>query len=367
MRFDKLKNFLDGLEDTYGIPAYECRVMCGDEAVFDYKHGTDGRSMYYIYSMTKMVTCVAAMRLIEQGKLSLEDNVEKYLPEFAEITVKKEGKAIKAKNKLTVGNLLAMQGGFNYDIDTEPMKELIGRNPGASTREVMTAFAKTPLEFEPGEGFSYSLCYDVLGGVIEAASGMNLGEFFGKEIFEPLGMKDTSFNISEKNAILPLYKFNPETGKTEKTEKKNMYIFTPQYESGGAGLISTFEDYSKFVYAITNGGIAENGYSLLETESIEEIRKERMNKKMLDEYHRYPQWGCTYAFGVRVMKEAEICGRDITLGSFELTGAAGSYAVFDVERKISILYFQHVLDVVEIPEYVHHKIRDLVYEEMKDK
>ena len=319
--------------------------------------------------MTKLVTAVAAMRLNEQKKLSLDDNIEKYLPEYADMKVKTADGVKKAHNKIKVRHLLSMQGGFNYDIETEEFSEAIRKNPDASTREMMSALAKRPLEFEAGEEFSYSLCYDVLGAVIEAAAGMKFGEYLKKEIFEPLGMNDTTFDLKSvpEGRMLPLYRFNNEKGEAEDISKDgNVYFFTPEYESGGAGIISTLDDYAEFIRTLANGGTSENGYKLLERESIEEIRKNPMTESMLRSYHRYKQWGCTYGFSVRTLVNHSVSPEYVQLGSFELTGAAGSYAVVDIENNISIVYFQHILDVLEVPETVHHKIRDLVYESLNN-
>jgi len=372
MVLKKLENYLTELKNEYGIPFSRLRITKNKETIFDFYTGTKykDKNLYYIYSMTKLVTSVAAMRLVEQKKLFLDDEIEKYLPEYGDMNVKISGGIKKAQNKIKVKHLLSMQGGFNYDINTKEFAEAKEKNPNASTREMVSALAKRPLEFEPGEDFSYSLCYDVLGAVIEVASGMKLGEFYSKEIFEPLGMKSVTFDLKsvEKEKLLPLYKFNPESGKADDISScGNAYIFTPEYESGGAGLISSFEDYAEFIRTLANGGNAENGYKLLEAESIEEIRKNPMSEKMITEtYERYKQWGCTYGFSVRTLQNHSVAPEYVQLGSFELTGAAGSYAVIDIENNVSIVYFQHILDVREVPEIVHHKIRDLVYEELKN-
>ena len=368
MNFQKLTAFLESLKEDYGVPSCECRIIKNNQVIFNCKAGDydENKKFYYIYSMTKIITAVAAMRLVEQGKLSLGDNVEKYLPQFSELTVNNGEKIWKAKNKLTVENLLSMQGGFDYNIESEHIKAEILKNPEASTEEMVNAIGKSYLMFEPGDNFSYSLCYDVLGAVIEKASGMKLGEFMKKEIFEPLGMNDTAFDINEVDVekIVPHYTYNASKNCAEELPKSNVYVFSPKYESGGAGLVSTFDDYCKFTETVASGGTSKNGYVLLTKGSIEEITKKRMNDKILSTYFRYPAWGCHYGFSVRVLFDKSKCETPAPVGCFELTGAAGSYAVFDVENNITIVYFQHIKNIEAVPEFIHHKIRDLAYEEL---
>lgn len=368
MKFEKLHEFLKNLQQDYGVPSCECRIIRNNNIIFECKAGDydENKKFYFIYSMTKIITAVSVLKLVEQGKLSLHDNVEKYLPQFSELTVNNGQNIWKAKNKLTVENLLSMQGGFDYNIDSLQIKNAVKKNPNASNQEIAEAIGKMPLLFEPGENFAYSLCYDILGAVVEKASGMSFGEYLKKEIFEPLDMKDTTFDINDvpSEKIVTHYRYNKDKGCAEELPKSNVFVFSPVYESGGAGIISTFDDYCKFVSTISGGGVSENGYVLLKKESIDEITKIRMNDKILSTYFRYPVWGCHYGFSVRVLFDKTKCETPAPVGCFELTGAAGSYAVFDVENNISIVYFQHIKDIEAVPEFVHHKIRDLAYEEL---
>ena len=324
------------------------------------------KHLYFIYSMTKLVTSVATMKLIEQGKLSFEDEVSKYLPEYKDLTVKTEEGIRPVKKKMTVLDLLSMQGGYDYEM--ADLIEAGRRNPQATTRDIIKLLAQRPLNFEPGEGYAYSLCYDVLGAVMEVASGMSLGEYMNKEIFMPLEMHSATMKVTEevRKHLLPHYSFDAESGTVKEILPiENMFIFTQEYESGGAGIIASFEDYFKFVTAIANGGVVANGYRLLKKESLDEILKRRMTDEMLEEYAKDVPWECNYSFGVRVLMEPVKRMKSIVAGSFELSGAAGSYAHFDIENGLGILYFQHALAIEPIPEIVHHEIRDMVYEALE--
>ena len=315
--------------------------------------------------MTKLITSVAAMRLVEQGKLSLSDEVAKYLPQAAHITVKTESGAVPARQKMTVKHLISMQGGYNYVAPGDDISEAVRNNPNASTYELAHVLLKRPLEFEPGTRFSYSLCYDVLGAVMEVASGMSLGEFFRKEIFEPLGMTETTFDVNQavRNRLINEYSWDEENLKVKQLiPATNVYIFTPKYESAGAGLVSSFDDYFKFVTAIINGGTTKDGYRLISKESLDAMCDRYMTDEMLQAYNRYQQWGCGYSFGIRVQLEKDMCPPGMDTGVFEITGAAGSYAHFDLDNNLALLYFQHAIRIPGFSEVVHHEIRDMVYE-----
>lgn len=364
MKWDKVKKYLSTLEEAYGIPFWECRLVYQGQVVLDEKskHFDSSKKYYYIYSMTKLVTSTAAMMLVEEGKMALEDKVSKYLPEFENLTVWKDGKAVKAQKAMTVRHLLSMQGGYDYNVAEKHLQEMIKENPNASTRACIRTFAKRPLFFEPGEGFAYSLCYDVLGAVIEEASGMKLGEYFKKKIFEPLGMYDTGYRITDevKKHRHLLYEYQEENGKLKEVETTPVRsCFTPEYESGGAGLYATFEDYFKFTMAIMNG-------TLLSEKSLKMMYANGMTHDMLIHYDRYQQWGCSYGFGLRNQEDYTRVPSGMSKDNFEITGAAGAYVFCDLKYGMALQYFQNALGIREVADVVHHAIRDLVYEEIAE-
>ena len=369
MKLEKLNTYLRSLSKEYGIPSWECKVRYRDEVVLDEKSENYdcNRKYYFIYSMTKLVTCIAVMRLIEDGMLSLDDKVSVYLPDFAKLYVQKGEVAVQATKALTVRHLISMQGGYGYEIDMEDLVHAVRDNPIASTQEIVNALSKRPLKFEPGEGFAYSLCYDILGAVVEVASGKSLGEYFQEKIFTPLKMDSTYFALTPqlREKLAPFYRYNHELGRPiEMISAANEYIFTPNYESGGAGLISTFDDYYKLAVTLLNGGVTENGYCLLQKKSIDQIHKRCMTDEMLWGYDRYRQWGAGYSFGVRSQVDYTGCPQSMSDENFELTGAAGSYAFWDLKNRLTFVYFQHAVGIPEVSNVVHHKIRDLIYEDI---
>ena len=206
MSFTKLEQLIDSMPKR-GIPACDLIVTRHGETVFRRMAGysdaagtkpVSENDLYWIFSATKPVTCTAAMRLVEQGKLRLDDPVSKYLPAFANPTVisTQGGDPTPAKNVMTIEHLFTMTGGLNYNSNT-PHAKAAKANPNTSTQELVNAFAKEPLDFEPGTFYRYSLCHDVLAAVVEVVSGMRFSDYMQKYIFDPLGMADTGFRPTD--------------------------------------------------------------------------------------------------------------------------------------------------------------------------
>lgn len=366
MNFKPLEEFLDGLYEKQGIPACDCMVFKGHQQVFRHMTGYSDANRtiplsenyrYILYSATKVITCTCAMQLIERGQMKLTDEICKYLPEYTDMYLLDGSKA---QNKITVEHLLSMRGGFNYITRPDSVLKLLETKPNATTAEVIREYAKTPLQFEPGTHFRYSMCHDVLGRVIEVVSGMTLYEYMSKNIFEPLSMTDISFSIGNPETIVEQYKFNANTWQMEPMEKDCQFQICPGYESGGAGLIGTANDYGKFVEAMCNYGEASNGYRVLKKETIDIMRTNILDKQCLEDFLHYSKPGYGYGMGVRTLTTKKF-GSGSPVGEFGWDGAAGAYVLLDVENNIGIFYAQHVrgLDCANI---IHKRLRDITYE-----
>jgi len=163
-----------------GVPGYDLAVYKDGKCILRHMEGyadvenkieIKGNEKYHIYSCSKLITCVAAMQLWEKGLFSLDDKLSDYLPAFAEMTVKTEDGIRKAEKPILISDLFQMTAGMNYDLMTPELKEYYrdGENP-CPTVETVNMFAKTPLDFEPGEGWQYSLCHDVIAALVEVWS-----------------------------------------------------------------------------------------------------------------------------------------------------------------------------------------------------
>ena len=264
---------------------------------------------------------------------------------------------------MTVLHLLTMSAGFNYDVNSDPIREAISQNPNASTRDIINALIRAPLQFEPGERFLYSLCHDVLAAVIEAASGTRFSAYLQKNIFEPLGMTDTGFVLpDERRHRLATQYICPAPNTVEQYPPTNNLVLTPEYESGGAGLISSVDDYALFADAMANGGVGSSGARILKPETIDLMRTEQMRSYVMN-----PQFGCAagpgygYGLGVRTLIDKSQ-GQRSSLGEFGWDGAAGSYVMIDPAQKLSIFFAMHVRSWQKLIGCGHAPIRDLTYE-----
>lgn len=365
--FSELKQYLEMISEEENIPACDCIVYKGHDVVFRHMVGysdaakinpVSADDKYILYSVTKPITMVAVMQLVERGLIKLEDEIYKYLPEFENMYVREKP----AENKITVEHLMSMRGGLNYNLKGKGICEVIEKNPNATLAEVVKGIAKQPLHFEPGTRFAYSLCHDVLGRIIEVVSGMTLGEYMKGNIFEPLGMHDTGFSIEDALPNLTeQYVADGAPREIRVVELTNPYQLTPCYESGGAGLVSTVNDYGKFVEAMCNYGVSASGVRILSKESIDMIRFRRITGVPHDDFRNWTsKRGYSYGLGVRTMVNKIISGSKSPIGEFGWDGAAGSYVLIDVENQIGIFYAQQIRG--KRMSEIHLRIRDLVYE-----
>ncbi|MBQ6551484.1 MAG: beta-lactamase family protein [Lachnospiraceae bacterium] len=371
--FEPLTAYIDHLHANFLIPAADVMIIQDGETVYRHFAGTSdlegkvpmtGKEMYAIYSATKVSTIAAAMRLIEDGGLALDDPVEKYLPAYGKLTIKNnDGTSRPAKNVLTVRHLMSMQGGLDYDTKRGDVKKVLRKNPEAGTVDIVSAYAKGPLAFEPGTRYKYSLCHDVLAAVVEKASGMRYSDYLTEKILAPLGMKNTTFHPTEEQDALACRLFMKNDAQ-DKLIDCGIYpenTLSPNYESGGGGLMSTVEDYAELAYALANFGCGRNGAEILSPESVELMRTPQLRElQQADFLATYPYMrGYTYCLGVRRLMNTE--GTLSAKGHFGWDGAAGFYVLSDPENGIAVIYAQNVLNSRDTFFLIQKQIRDLAY------
>ena len=228
-------------------------------------------SIFRMYSMTKPITSAAAMILLERGMLDFAQPVSDFFPEYEKLTVDVNGEILPTDKVMTVQNLLDMTSGLTYG-DTETLSgrmilkyigsciQKMNTENAVSTVELARHLGTVPLAFEPDSSWFYGLSADVLGAVIEIASGMPFGEFLRRNLFEPLGMEDTGFWVPEEKRHR-LVKVYESTGKGKVVPYNGNHLIIsnkmdkpPAFESGGAGLVSTIDDYHKFAQMLLNMG-----------------------------------------------------------------------------------------------------------------
>ncbi len=360
MAYRALTAYLDALESEMHVPAYDLRILKGHEEVYSYRRNCDEKTVFWFYSSTKLFTVTAALRLAEKGALDISAPVSRYIPEFASLRVKEGNGLREAATVMTVEQLFSMTGGMSYDISSPEISSAEDR----STLGIVRAMAGMPLFYDPGEGFEYSLCHDVLAGVIEVVSGMSFGEYLKKEITGPLGMESMTFHPDEKTLAAMAPQCVMTDGRAVEIPKDNVFRLSPEYESGGAGLCGTAADYILLPDALANGGKAKNGCRLLSEESVKRMSSNRLNALqfavMKEKWPRFRAYG--YGMGVRTRLDASDGGRS-PVGEFGWDGAAGCYSMIDPVNDIAMFYVQHVLGHGESFDIIHPKIRDLVYED----
>ncbi len=225
-------------------------------------------TLWRIYSMTKPITSVAALMLYERGAIELTDPVSRYIPSFADLRVYRSGSAANpgtapATEPMRIWHLLTHCAGLTYGFHhAHPVDEMyraegfdLGVPRGMDLAAACDAWAGIPLLFEPGSEWNYSVATDVLGRVVEVASGQSLDAFFTAEILGPLGMDETAFSVGPDDVgrLATLYTPNP-AGGLRRTPIGDAAVGVPSFLSGGGGLVATAGDYHRFTQMLLRGG-----------------------------------------------------------------------------------------------------------------
>lgn len=314
-------------------------------------------TIFRLYSQTKPITSAAAMILMERGLLDLYQPVSDFLPGFQNQQVWENGKNRPVKREATVKDLLQMTAGMYYPDDTcesgrqsarlfeEVDKRLCGERP-MTTVEIANAAGRCSLDFDPGTSWNYSLCADVLGAVVELVSGMRFGAFLEKEIFQPLQMTDTAFWVPEEKQYRLAKAYDVITDKTGKhlvpylgnhLGIQNKMEREPAYEAGGAGLVSTLDDYLKFARMLRNGGTL-SGVQILRKETVAYMTTgQLMERQQPDFEDKFGLLGYSYGNLMRVCKNPCQTSMLARKGEYGWDGWLGAYFANFPEEDMTIL------------------------------
>lgn len=303
----------------------------------------DRETLFRIYSMTKPVTGAAAALLIEDGKLTLDQPVTDFVPEFSRLTVaidpEKGLEARPARKVMTVRHLLTHTSGLSYNIAGDgpvqrahrragifPFTGDLNAAPGDGPRvhdldEMVRRLGEIPLLSEPGAAHNYSVSLDVLGLVIQRASGMAFPEFLKRRLFDPIGMDDTRFNLApgEAGRLAALYDYSPPGRRLDPGSSVEAYSRPVTLFAGGAGLVSTTEDYLAFLTTLLEDGRAGR-VRVMRPETARLVRTDIMPAG-LDSYGR------GFGFGGYVARPGAW-----NAGEYGWDGAAGTKAWLDPAR-----------------------------------
>jgi CubicO group peptidase (beta-lactamase class C family) len=366
-RLENIRKVLGAKVDAGEIPGYVALVARHGKVVYFDAYGVQNPNtkkpmsrdaIFRIYSMTKPITSVAAMILVEEGKIRLSDPVSMYLPELANLKVATNAASVKdpsevqtrpAKNPIRVVDLLLHTSGFTYGFfkpfpgggPVEQMYTDGGLNDLEITNaELVTRISKVPLKYEPGTTWWYSHSTDVLGRLIEVVSGMTLAEFFEKRISKPLGMTDTAFQVAPGKAARFVEPFDD--------DKKGLtLLYTDptkpvKFEAGGQGLTSTVMDYARFAHMLLNRGSLD-GARILGKKTVELMTTDHVGPGidhgpffLPGQSHGYGLLGAVRLDGPRA--PAPLNPMDGSVGEYYWAGYAGTYFWVDPKEELVGVY-----------------------------
>ncbi len=343
-------------------------------------------TMYRIYSMTKPITSIALMMMVEEGKIQLTDEVSKYIPSFGNVRVFAGGSSLKpitapSRAPMRVWHLLThtagLTYGFNYYDATDAIyraneAEFAKENPNPTLEQLCDRYATLPLVFEPGTSWNYSVATDVVGRLVEVVSGMRLGDFFQKRILGPLGMNDTSFYVdpAKHSRVAALYAFDPSPAKKVRYTALENQVLTPRsFDSGGGGLVSTAADYWKFLQMLENGGEL-SGVRIVSPTTIDLMTLNHIpgNKDISDwgrpmgEEVFYDGLGFGLGFAVVIdqAKTKVACSN----GTYSWGGMASTAFWIDPVEEITAMFFTQLMPSTTHP--IRPFLRSLVYQSITE-
>jgi len=329
-----------------------CGVVArGDQIVFVETWGQQDRekklpmqadTIFRIYSMSKPITSVAAMMLVEEGKLGLDDPVSKYLPELKGLKVLTEGKSedgkpehkvVPMEREPTVRDLLRHTSGFTYGFFGNSEVDKRYRSAGvlitdATLEDTVSKLSKIPLKHQPGSRWHYSVSTDVLGRVVEVASGQSLAEFFKKRIFEPLGMEDTFFTVPKNKLPRLAQMYAPDGGGLKPAPALRSWRFVNsanRFYSGGGGLCSTMADYLTFCRMLLNEGL-RGDVRILKPETVRQMRTNQLTGDIKGGF------GFQFGLGFRIDRN----------GTYSWGGAAGTRFWIDPKNNLITIYMTQI-------------------------
>ena len=343
-----------------------------------------------MYSMSKTVTSVATYKLIEQGKLDLGQPLKDIMPEFWDVNVCTEhgrkGNPHPAARPILIQDLLNMTSGYGYGSYCEDsfygehqtsdlIEELNNDAEGLckiTTQDFAKKIARIPLNFEPGTDYQYGFSADILGAVIEKVSGKKFSTFLKENIFEPLGMEDTAFYVpkSKQPRLSKIYKSVLDPKVIDKFallpfEGCNLGIqykmdHAPSFESGGAGLCSTIDDFMKFGLMLLNGGNLD-GTQILQPATVDFMTTATLRDDIQQKFNQKMEHlsGYTYCNLLRIATEPGKCKALTTKGEYGWDGWLGPYLGIDPVNKLVVVMTMQKVDAGTWD--LTRKIKNIIY------
>lgn len=356
----------------------------GEEA--DDGHTLTPDSIFRIYSMTKPVTSLLFMQLAERGDVAFEDKLKDYIPSFANPQVWVEGttsdfKTRPAERDITLLDLLTHQSGLTYDfLGEHPVdalyrrKQLSGsRSSNMNLADFCNHLAEMPLLFSPGTAWNYSFATDVIGRVIEIATGASLDRIMQEMIFDPLDMHDTGFQTSAKNTsrLAHCYYFDPKnrTARCVDTAENSSFLSPPTLLGGGGGLVSTLPDYYRFCQMFRQGGELD-GIRIISPESIQRMQTnqlyhgEDLAGYATGAFSENGAEGNGFGIGGSVVLDPSKTANSTSKGNFSWGGLANTYFWIDPEKDLIFIFMTQIIPTGCYP--LRQELSDYIYNSLVD-
>ncbi len=384
MNFKPMIDFMDRLTE-WRIPGNSISIYIDNKEVFNYSSGyadienkipMTADKLINIYSCSKPATVIGALQLYEKGFFLLDDPVYDFIPEFKDMYINTENGLKKAENSITMRHLFTMTSGITYNTNSNAFKKAAELTDGKmNTVTLAKCIASDPLDFEPGKQWKYGLNHDILGAVVEIISGKKFRDYMHENVFEPLGIKNTLYhNDDVQNQMAQQYSFKDQSesnivnlqasGDSRKGGElinvgKARNGQASEFDSGGSGVVTSVNEYSKFVSALANGGIGPNGERIIAESTIRLMRQNQLSE-VQRQTMVWPQLkGYGYGLGVRTLIDKAASGSTGPLGEFGWGGAAGATVLADLDNRISMFYAHHMLNPQET--YYQPRLRNVLY------
>ena len=325
-----------------------------------------------IYSMSKAITTAAALMLYEEGKLHFNDPVSKYIPELEDVQVAVGETLVPLDRAVTIADLMRHTAGYSYGESNQPLhnkafEDLEMLDITVSLEEFGKKLGRLPLTSQPGTDWEYGISTDVLGRVVEVASGEKLETFFKKQIFEPLNMVDTGFYVPAEKVGRFAANYNSD-GKgnltlKEDDPKEDCYLKAPTFSSGGGGLVSTAKDYMRFLLMIAGDGELD-GKRLLKPETVKlmttnQVAKEAGWVKFGDQVRT----GVGYGFGFNVRDKMSDWDPDGRVGEYGWGGAASTHYWISPKDDLVVVTLEQIMPYSFLTE---NKLKGLIFDAITD-
>jgi CubicO group peptidase (beta-lactamase class C family) len=310
-------------------------------------------SIFRIYSMSKPITTVAAMMLVEEGKLQLDEPLSKYIPAFANVKVGLEKKGedgatgldmVAAKRPITIQDLMRHTSGLTYGFFGEGVvkKAYVDAHVTAGdfdNAEFAERIAKLPLVYQPGTTWDYSHSTDILGRVIEVVSGKSLYQFEKERLLDPLGMKDTGFYVSDQARQPRLAEPFPDDRKIGTDSEMGDPRVAKKWESGGGGMVSTIGDYARFTQMLLNGGVLD-GKRYLSPKTVAYMGSNHVGpaSSVTPGPYYLPGPGFGFGLGFAVRTEAGVSPIEGSVGEMNWSGAGGTTFWVDRSENMFVVF-----------------------------